>query len=153
MLIRLPFPISARTKQSNVVTITLLILQTLHSYQVNTIFIEGLNRFSTDPNGQQTLHVSFVNKQLTLHKLLVMNHSAHLPHSLAFPASHAVTQLNFTLNDDGQMKYLVRAYFPIQTLITQMITFLPPPIMCATFYAFVIVQIQSKVSRFKHNFG
>ena len=68
----------------------------------NTIFIEGLTSFSTDPNGAQTLvDVSFVNKQITFAQTAGNEPFSASATTLAFPASSAVTKLNFTLNDDG----------------------------------------------------
>ena len=101
--IRLPFPISAAKRQSNVVTLTLVDTPNTAFVPGQTIFIEGLTDFAlTDPNGAQTLtSVSFVNKQLTFAQTGNNKSFATSATSLVFPAGSAVTQLNFTLNDDG----------------------------------------------------
>ena len=100
--IRLPFAISAAQRNSNVVTITLSETPNSAFVPGNTIFIEGLTGFSTDPNGAKTLaSVSFVNKQLTFAQTASNESFSTSATSLAFPASSAVTELNFTLNDDG----------------------------------------------------
>lgn len=101
--IRLPFPISAAQRQSNVVTLTLVDTPNTAFIPGQAIFIEGLTDFaSTDPNGARTLaSVSFANKQLTFAQTGNDRSFATSATSLAFPAGSAVTQLNFTLNDDG----------------------------------------------------
>ena len=100
--IRLPFPISAAQRQSNVVTLTLVDTPNTAFVPGQTIFIEGLTGYSTNPNGAQTLtSVSFANKQLTFAQTASNESFSTSATSLAFPAGSAVTQLNFTLNDDG----------------------------------------------------
>ena len=101
--IRLPFPISAAQRQSNVVTLTLVDTPNTAFVPGQAIFIEGLTDFaSTDPNGARTLvSVSFANKQLTFAQTGDNKSFATSATSLAFPAGSAITKLNFTLNDDG----------------------------------------------------
>ena len=101
--IRLPFPISAAQRQSNVVTLTLVDTPNTAFVPGQAIFIEGLTDFaSTDPNGSRTLvSVSFANKQLTFAQTGDNKSFATSATSLAFPAGSAITKLNFTLNDDG----------------------------------------------------
>ena len=100
--IRLPFPISSAQRQSNVVTLTLVDTPNTAFVPGQTIFIEGLTGYSTNPNGAQTLtSVSFANKQLTFAQTASNESFSTSATSLAFPAGSAVTQLNFTLNDDG----------------------------------------------------
>ena len=100
--IRLPFPISAAQRQSNVVTLTLVDTPNTAFVPGQTIFIEGLTGYSTNPNGAQTLtSVSFANKQLTFAQTASNESFSTSATSLVFPAGSAVTQLNFTLNDDG----------------------------------------------------
>ena len=100
--IRLPFPISAAQRQSNVVTLTLVDTPNTAFVPGQSIFIEGLTSYTTNPNGAQTLtSVSFANKQLTFAQTAGNESFSTSATSLAFPAGSAVTQLNFTLNDDG----------------------------------------------------
>ena len=100
--IRLPFPISSAQRQSNVVTLTLVDTPNTAFVPGQAIFIEGLTGYSTNPNGAQTLtSVSFANKQLTFAQTASNESFSTSATSLAFPAGSAVTQLNFTLNDDG----------------------------------------------------
>ena len=101
--IRLPFPISAAQRQSNVVTLTLVDTPNTAFVPGQAIFIEGLTDFaSTDPNGARTLvSVSFANKQLTFAQTGDNKSFATSATSLAFPVGSAITKLNFTLNDDG----------------------------------------------------
>lgn len=110
--IRLPFAISAAQRDSNVVTITLSETPNSAFVPGNTIFIEGLTGFSTDPNGAKTLvSVSFVNKQLTFAQTAGNESFSTSVTSLAFPASTAVTELPFTLNDDGSNEVFGSAVF------------------------------------------
>ncbi len=100
--IRLPYQIASGQRTSNIVTITLSNTPSSAFVPGNTIFIEGLTGFSTDPNGQHTLvGVSFVNKQLTYAQTASNESFSASATTLAFPASSAVTELDFTLNDDG----------------------------------------------------
>ena len=100
--IRLPFPISSAQRQSNVVTLTLVDTPNTAFVPGQSIFIEGLTSYTTNPNGAQTLtSVSFANKQLTFAQTAGNESFSTSATSLAFPAGSAVTQLNFTLNDDG----------------------------------------------------
>ena len=110
--IRLPFAISAAQRNSNVVTLTLVDTPNSAFVPGNTIFIEGLTGFSTDPNGSHTLaSVSFVNKQLTFAQTAGDESFSTSATSLAFPASSAVTELSFTLNDDGANEVFGSAVF------------------------------------------
>ncbi len=100
--LRLPYQIASAQRTANVVTITLTDTPSSAFVPGNLIFIEGLTSFSTDPNGQQTLvDVSFVNKQITFAQTAGNESFSASATTLAFPASSAVTKLNFTLNDDG----------------------------------------------------
>lgn len=100
--IRLPFPISAAQRNANVVTLTLSDTPNSAFVPGNNIFVEGLTGFTTDPNGSHTLvSVSFVNKQLTFAQSGNNESFNTSATSLVFPASSAVTELDFTLNDDG----------------------------------------------------
>jgi hypothetical protein len=96
--IRLPFAISAAQRDSNVVTITLSETPNSAFVPGNTIFIEGLTGFSTDPNGAKTLaSVSFVNKQLTFAQTAGNESFSTSATSLAFPSSTAVTRLGYAI--------------------------------------------------------
>ena len=110
--IRLPFAISAAQRDSNVVTVTLTDTPNSAFVPGNTIFIEGLTGFSTDPNGAKTLaSVSFVNKQLTFAQTAGNESFSTSATSLAFPSSTAVTSLPFTLNDNDANEVFGSAVF------------------------------------------
>ena len=97
--IRLPFPISAAQRQSNVVTLTLVDTPNTAFVPGQAIFIEGLTDFaSTDPNGARTLvSVSFANKQLTFAQTGNDRSFATSATSLAYPASSAITRLGYVI--------------------------------------------------------
>ena len=96
--IRLPFPISAAQRQSNVVTLTLVDTPNTAFVPGQTIFIEGLTGYSTNPNGAQTLtSVSFANKQLTFAQTASNESFSTSATSLAFPAGSAITRLGYVI--------------------------------------------------------
>jgi len=100
--LRLPYQIASAQRSANVVTITLSDTPSSAFVPGNTIFIEGLTSFTTDPNGQHTLvDVSFVNKRITFAQTAGNESFPISSAALVFPASSAVTKLDFTLNDDG----------------------------------------------------
>ena len=100
--IRLPFPISAAGRAGNVVTITTIDTPNMAFIPGNDITIKGLTGFSTDPNGTHALvSVDFTNKRLTFAQTGSDEDFSVPTGSLVWPASTAVTDLNFTLNDEG----------------------------------------------------
>jgi len=100
--IRLPYPINACQRASNVVTLTLADTPSTAFVPGQSITIRGLTSFTTDPNGTHTLvSISFTNKQLTFAQTGSDESFGISAASLVWPASTAITNTPFTLNDDG----------------------------------------------------
>ena len=99
--IRLPYVVSAGQRQSNVVTLTLSETPSTAFVPGENFTVAGLTGFSVDPNGTHSLvSVSFTNKQLTFAQTATNESFTTSATSLAWPASTAITNTPFTLNDD-----------------------------------------------------
>lgn len=100
--IRLPYVITAAQRQSNVVTLTLSETPSSAFVPGENFTVAGLTGFSVDPNGTHSLvSISYANKQLTFAQTAANESFTTAATSLAWPASTAITNTPFTLNDDG----------------------------------------------------
>jgi hypothetical protein len=100
--IRLPYVITAAQRQSNVVTLTFSDTPSSAFVPGENFTVAGLTGFSVDPNGTHSLvSISYANKQLTFAQTAANESFTTAATSLAWPASTAITNTPFTLNDDG----------------------------------------------------
>ena len=100
--IRLPYVITAAQRQSNVVTLTFSDTPSSAFVPGENFTVAGLTGFSVDPNGTHSLvSISCANKQLTFAQTAANESFTTAATSLAWPASTAITNTPFTLNDDG----------------------------------------------------